>query len=142
MVRLTKPLLSLYFMLFVGFIMAQTAAAQSADKASDIQKWNQYQAEKKSEVLAGVLELAVPVLGNAYAGQAMKRVLPGIVRVGGWVIMVASSVDDYDDYYGENANKVLLGAAISTAGAVWGTVRAYQPRRLPTLRCARAWVSL
>ena len=52
-----------------------------------------YQVEKKSEFGAVGLELVLPVLGHAYAGDARRGLVPGLVSVAGLVVMLTGAGD-------------------------------------------------
>lgn len=96
-----------------------TSVHISIAQQSQGEAWNRYQAEKKSQLTAGVLEALVPVVGHAYAGDAGRGVIPAVVSVGGLVIMIAGA--------GElDVTVITLGYLGYLGGRVWGIVSAVQ----------------
>jgi hypothetical protein len=105
-----------YFLFIVALLtFVRISIAQQAQGEA----WNKYQAEKKSELAAGVLEALIPVVGHAYAGDAGKGVVPAVVSVGGLVLMVAGAGN-------LDATVIALGYLGYLGGRVWGIVSAVQ----------------
>ena len=50
-----------------------------------------YRAQKKSEWGAWALEGLLPIVGHAYAGDAKRGVLPGVVALGGLAASMSPS---------------------------------------------------
>ncbi len=103
-------------MLLLIILVSVSSARQGQDQS---QAWNKYQAEKKSELTAGVLEFLIPVVGHAYAGNAGKGVVPAVVSVGGLVVAIVGAGNlDY--------TIALLGYLGYLGGRIWGIVSAVQ----------------
>lgn len=103
-------------MILLIVVVSVSSARQGPDQS---QAWNKYQAEKKSELTAGVLEALIPVVGHAYAGDAGRGVIPAIVSVGGLVVMIAGAGN-------LDATVISLGYLGYLGGRVWGIVSAVQ----------------
>ena len=81
----------------------------------------QAQEGRKSGAAAFGLELIVPTLGHAYAGDWKRGVLPAVFSVGGYVGLLAQADDD--GFVGDGAGAYLaLGALLG--GRIWGLVSA------------------
>lgn len=105
-------------LLAVGFLLtAPVLTAQ--DAGGDANTWARYNAEKKGEAQAAVIEAFIPILGHSYAGNTSKGYLPAAVSVGGLVVMFAGSAD-------LDAGMISLGYLGYLGGRVWGIVSAYQ----------------
>ena len=79
--------------------------------------------ERKSPEVAAGLELVLPILGNAYAGNAKRGILPAILRVGGLVAVIAA--DNVNGYMpDENDTQETIGIVAWVGGLVWGVVTA------------------
>ena len=78
---------------------------------------------RKDPFVAAGLEIVLPVLGHAYAGNAKRGILPNAVSVGGFVGMVARiDVDIFGSSEPETLDYVLLAAFLG--GRVWAIVSA------------------
>lgn len=92
----------------------------SIDSFSQTQNnWDIYNAEKKSEVIAAVLEAAIPVVGHAYAGDANRGIVPALISAGGIVLMFVSVESLSLSGYG-------LGLVVYLGGRIYGVVSAIQ----------------
>lgn len=96
----------------IAFFISINSFAQSSTDA-----WTKYNAEKKSELTAGVLEWLIPVVGHAYAGDAERGLLPAGVSVGGLVLIFAS---------GGESGLITAGLLGYLVGRIWGIVSAVQ----------------
>ncbi len=99
------------FFVFIAFLSTNLFAQSSTDA------WTKYNAEKKSELTAGVLEWLIPVVGHAYAGDAERGLLPAGVSVGGLVLIFAS---------GGESGLITAGLLGYLVGRIWGIVSAVQ----------------
>ena len=97
--------------IFITFLSADLFAQSSTDA------WTKYNAEKKSELAAGVLEWLIPVVGHAYASDAERGLLPAGVSVGGLVLIFAS---------GGESGLITVGLLGYLVGRIWGIVSAVQ----------------
>ncbi|WP_419938233.1 hypothetical protein [Candidatus Palauibacter sp.] len=89
---------------------------------------------QKSAAVAGVLELFVPFVGHAYAGDVGAGLLPGVVRIGGLGLAFVGAGIFAEDVLagvveGEVDESGGLGLAAAgflayTVGTIWGTVSA------------------
>lgn len=79
------------------------------------------QAQEKSAAAAFGLELVLPIVGHAYAGNAKRGILPAVFYVGGFVGLVAQAEEDGFIADGAGAY-VALGALLG--GRIWGLVSA------------------
>ncbi len=79
--------------------------------------------ERKSPFVAAGLELVLPILGNGYAGNAKRGILPAILRVGG-VVTVAAAADETGFIPEEKSTQAWIGLAAGVGGTVWGIVSA------------------
>ena len=97
---------------------------------------------EKSEAAAIGLELILPVLGHAYAGDAKRGILPAIVHVGGFATLILVALENIGDFplgdlFGEEENsggngldaRVYAGLAAFLGGKVWGVVSAARTAR-------------
>lgn len=109
--------------MIVAAATVRDLSAQSAKSSDDAAVWNEYNAMKKMEIGAGAIELAIPVLGCAYAGDSKPCIIPGVVRVVSFVGMVASSVD-YDPRSGTGL--LSLFTATYLGSTAWGAYTAYR----------------
>ena len=85
------------------------------------------QVQEAEKDLGGALflELLVPVLGHAYAGDARRGVLPAVVTLGGvGMIFGGASARDY-----AGVIVALGGIAVSAGGKIWGLVSAVDTAR-------------
>ena len=79
--------------------------------------------ERKNPAVAAGLEIVLPILGHAYAGNAKRGLLPTAVSVGGLVGLVARiDIDIFGDSEPETLDYMLLAAFLG--GRVWGVVSA------------------
>ncbi len=89
-----------------------------------------YSVERKSEWGAVALEWVAPVVGHAYAGDAKRGILPGVVTVGGLATFIAGiRCDSMCAVSGDTANNEGLawaGLAALVVGRTWGFISAYQ----------------
>ena len=81
-------------------------------------------ADTRSPVLAGALELFLPTVGFAYAGDWKRGLPPNIVRVGAVVSIVAT---DWCREDGDDACAVL--GLLLGVGHVWATIGAVNTAR-------------
>lgn len=114
----------LTYLLFV-FLLSYSSnlfAQQTGDA------WLKYNADKKSELTAGLLEVLIPIVGHAYAGNAGKGVIPLVVSVGGIALMVAgASKEETSLLTGDVSTEtgmIIGGAALYLVGRIWGVVSA------------------
>lgn len=76
---------------------------------------------RKSAAAAFGLELVLPIVGHAYAGNARRGILPAVFYVGGFVGLLAQAGDDGFIESGAGAYAA-LGALLG--GRIWGLVSA------------------
>lgn len=100
------------FCLFCLFLFSSNLSAQTSNEA-----WTKFNAEKKSELAAGVLEWLIPIVGHAYAGDAQRGLLPAGVSLGGFVLIIAS---------GGDTGLVTAGLLGYLVGRIWGIVSAVE----------------
>ena len=74
---------------------------------------------RKDPFVAAGLEMVLPILGHAYAGNAKRGILPNAVSVGGFVGMVARI-----DIFGEPETLDYMLLAAFLGGRVWAIVSA------------------
>lgn len=95
---------------------------------------------EKSEAAAIGLELILPVLGHAYAGDAKRGILPAAVHVAGFATLILVAVENLNvsfplgDLFSESEEEnssgngldagVYVGLAAFLGGKVWGVVSA------------------
>lgn len=77
----------------------------------------------KSKAVAAGLELVLPVLGNGYAGDARRGVLPALVSMSGFAALLTSGNDEGDAKDGQE-RQALVGSLLYFSGRVWGVVAA------------------
>ncbi|MBM3712835.1 MAG: hypothetical protein FJW56_05300 [Actinobacteria bacterium] len=106
-----RNLLSIITVLTFLFISVNSFAQTSTDP------WTKFNAEKKSELTAGILEWLIPVVGHAYAEDAGRGLIPAGVSVGGLVLIFAS---------GGETGLVTVGLLGYLIGRVWGIVSAVE----------------
>lgn len=80
-----------------------------------------YSSERKSEFAAVALELMIPMLGHAYAGNAKRGLTPLAVSAGGFILMIASG-----SQYPPNPGMATVGYLAYLGGRAWGAVSAHQ----------------
>lgn len=106
-------------------IRGQTPAQSTASMALI-----EYSLERKSEWAALGLEWLVPVVGHAYAGNAMRGVLPAVVTVGGMVALIqGAGCDSLCAVNGRDRNNddlAWIGLGAVAVGRIWGMVSAHQ----------------
>lgn len=119
---------------FALLLLPTPSTAQSGERPA-IPETDQPQVQEtdKHEGIAFYLELAVPVLGHAYAGDAGRGVVPAVVAVGG-VGMVALSSRSVDtatgfDEFIEALALGLLGVTAGVGGKIWGLASAVDTAR-------------
>ena len=99
---------------------------------------------EKSEAAAIGLELILPVLGHAYAGDAKRGILPAVVHVAGFATLILVAVENIGDFplgdlfsesEEENSGgngldaRMYVGLAAFLGGKVWGVVSAARTAR-------------
>ncbi len=125
--RSFPPLLATLAVSFFG--MATPGPALQAQEPSEA-TLSRYQAEKKDEFAAAALELAIPVLGHAYVGDARAGLRPLAISLGGIAVwVVGESVGCQNELLGSCVNKgndalILLGVGGYLAGRIWGIISA------------------
>ncbi len=91
---------------------------------------SRYNAEKKDELAAIMLEMAIPIVGHAYVDDAKVGLKPTVVSVGGLVLAIAgTSVGCRQQFLGsciQDGNDALIigGVLAYLGGRVWGVVSA------------------
>ena len=111
-----------------------TPAPAAAQDASD-DALARYNAQKKDEFTAAGLEMTVPVLGHAYAGDASAGLSPLVVRGGDLILLIVGSQVGCRDEFGgtciREGNEALMWLGIGgyVAGRIWGVVSALELAR-------------
>ncbi|MEW6507330.1 MAG: hypothetical protein AB1432_06235 [Bacteroidota bacterium] len=100
------------FCLVCLFLITSNLSAQTSSDA-----WTKFNAEKKSELVAGVLEWLIPIVGHAYAEDAQRGLLPAGVSLGGLVLVFAS---------GGETGLITVGVLGYLVGRIWGIVSAVE----------------
>lgn len=88
--------------------------------------WAKYEAEKKSELLAGGLEALIPIVGHAYVGDAKRGVVPALVSAGGIALLLIGSTATLESggTLTGYATVITLGYLVYLGGRIWGVVSA------------------
>lgn len=124
-------------LMFLVVITVLAAAHQAYAQGHGGQQANL--AQGRNVLLAGAIELVVPLVGHAYAGDLGRGLWPAAVTVGGFAAMEFAffAIDD-NCRIGEdgvqvcdNASRLVLmcGALSYLAGRVWGAVSAVNTAR-------------
>lgn len=103
--------------LVVGFMILSCALNLSAQQSNTNDAWQRYNAEKKSEIAAVLLE-EIPLLGHAYAGDIKRGYVPAAVSGGGIAIYIVGAAAD-------NGYIAVLGGLIYAGSRIWGMISAY-----------------
>ena len=80
----------------------------------------------KDPIIAFAMELFVPVLGHAYAGDAKRGIAPAVVHVAGYGLVLYAVTEELDNLFADTDEDyrplawIGLGAAV--VGKVWGLV--------------------
>ena len=124
-------------LLFLVVISALVADGHAYAQEQDGQQANE--AHGRNVLLAGAIELVVPVLGHAYAGDAVRGLWPAAVAAAGLGAMeVALFVIDDNCRIGEDgvevcdnarAEVLMLGILTYLAARAWGVVSAVNTAR-------------
>ena len=86
-----------------------------------------YEREKRSEVVALLLEWVIPVVGHAYAGDAKAGLVPAGVTVGGLAVMIGGAAScGYLECDGGAGAAIIGGFVGVIGGRIWGMVSAHQ----------------
>ena len=75
--------------------------------------------DQKSLHVAAGLELFLPIFGHAYAGNAVKGILPAAISLGG-AVTVATSLDEDGEIEEDKETRAGIGAIFVLASRVWG----------------------
>ena len=120
--------------LLVLLLLPTASAAQSGEQPA-VPETDEPQVQEpvKHEGLAFYLELAVPVLGHVYAGDAIRGVVPAVVGLGGVGMIVAGdslldSATGWDEFL-EAGALWILGIAAAVGGKIWGLASAVDTAR-------------
>jgi len=100
--------------------------AQSGDQP-EVLEFHQPQVQEAEKQWVGALflELWIPVLGHAYAGDARRGVVPAVITLGGvGMIVVAVAGLDPATQYGTGLQLVFSGLGVAAIGKIWGMVSA------------------
>ena len=112
--------------LMILLLVAATSPLSAQERNAN---WAQYQDQKKSEVAALVLEILIPTVGHAYAGNWAKGLIPFGVTVAGYTtafVGAAECADHTGDCTGGENAKMLSGLIVGIGGQIWGMVSAYR----------------
>ncbi len=79
----------------------------------------------KDPVIALAIELFVPVLGHAYAGDAKRGIAPAVVHVAGAGLIIHAINQNLNNLFNsekDSRNVAMVGLAAFAAGKAWGLV--------------------
>ncbi len=80
----------------------------------------------KGPIIAFAIELFVPVLGHAYAGDAKRGIAPAAVHVAGCGLLLYAVTEELDNLFGDADHDfrplMYVGLAAAAAGKFWGLV--------------------
>lgn len=94
--------------------------------AQQTDNWQRYNSEKKEPALAGLLEVIVPLVGHAYAGDISRGVVPTLISGGGLVLMFASVGSAASGDLAGFTSTYGLGLLAYLGGRVYGVISAVQ----------------
>ena len=88
------------------------SAAQPADSLKTT--------ERRSPLVSGFLEWAVPMAGYAYAGNLKRGILPNVVRISGFVIFYRELMSESSTLMSDLDPTVAIGGyTMAMAGTAW-----------------------
>ncbi|MCY4399128.1 MAG: hypothetical protein OXE96_07310 [Gemmatimonadetes bacterium] len=79
----------------------------------------------KEPVIALAIELFVPVLGHAYAGDAKRGIAPAVVHVAGVGLVIHALNENLNNLFNsekDSRNVAIVGLAAFAVGKAWGLV--------------------
>jgi hypothetical protein len=105
-------------------LVAGAAPALAQDTLATSRVVQQYEAQKKSAVLAGALEYAFPFAGYVYAGNWRRGLAPGALFLGGFLLVTPCAYNDLGPCSDNQQKALLAGAALIVVSKIWGVVGA------------------
>ncbi len=80
----------------------------------------------KDPIIAFAIEMFVPVLGHAYAGDAKRGIAPAVVQVAGFGLVLYGVNEELDNLFGSSDGDarplIYVGLASVAVGKFWGLV--------------------
>ena len=111
-----------YLIYFLFVFLFGYSSNLFAQQSSSSDAWLKYNADKKSELTAGLLEALIPIVGHAYAGNATKGIIPLVVSVGGIAAMIVGGSNSSS--LTTTTSTVAIGALAYLGGRIWGIISA------------------
>ena len=110
---------SLLVVIFLAGVGVSSAWAQDT-LSTPARLLREYEAQKKSPVLAGVLEYSFPFAGYAYAGNFRGGLWPAALFMGGFALATPCLFNDLEPCSEDAQRSALTGLVLILASRVWG----------------------
>ena len=109
-------------LIIISILLLVPVLAFGQSQSSDKKEVIVIRSEKSKAIAAG-LEMVCPILGNGYAGNAKRGILPAVTTVGGYVVLIAAGGES-GEIPKDKEKQFAIGLGFMVLGKVWGVVSA------------------